>query len=288
MYTLNNIDDDISVGAIIDGRYQVLGKLGSGIFTEVYLAENSQTKKKWAIKVICKQGKTYEQFAGRLSVEIGILNKLSHPALPTIADIVQTDQKLLVIMDYIEGVSLSQIISERGAQSEELVIEWAKQLCDALGYLHSQTPAIIHNDIHPRNMLLKPNGQITLIDFGTAYEYGPNNNVDTTCLGTTFYAAPEKFGGVIDNRTDIYALGMTIYSLITGKDPSEPPYAIYPIRKINSNLSYGLEYIIGKCTARDPKARYQNTKEILFDLNNISKLSSRLKKRSYIRRLFSK
>ena len=109
-------------------------------------------------------------------------------------------------MDYIEGKPLSEALNREGAQPQEKVIEWAKQICDVLGYLHSRVPPIIYRDMKPSNVMLKPDGDIMIIDFGTAREYKSASIADTTCLGTQGYAAPEQFGGQgqTDARTDIY------------------------------------------------------------------------------------
>ena len=136
--------------------------------------------------------------------------------LPSIVDVIDGEGTFLIVMDYIEGNPLNVLVNEQGAQSQEDVIDWAKQLCDVLGYLHSRTPAIIYRDMKPSNVMLKPDGNVMLIDFGTAREYKNKNMVeDTTCLGTQGYAAPEQFGGhgQTDARTDIYCLGATMYHL---------------------------------------------------------------------------
>lgn len=279
---------NMGIGSTIDGTYTIIANLGSGAFTKVYLAENQRTKKKWAIKEIKISHDKYRSFSERLSNEINIVNRLQHPCLPSIADIIQTRDSLLVVMDYIEGVSLSKIIHEKGAQREETVVDWSKKICDALQYLHSRTPPIIHNDIHPKNIMLKPNGDISLIDFGTAMESTLEPDPDTVVLGTTFYTAPERFRGIMDARTDIYSFGMTVYALVSGKDPSAPPYTVCPLRKINPNLSLGLEYIVNKCIARNPLERYQNASEVLDDLEGIDRLTKTLEKKNRIGKLFSK
>ena len=184
-------------------------------------------------------------------------------------------------MDYIQGNSLNKALDEYGAQPQEYVIDWAKQLCDVLGYLHSRTPAIIYRDMKPANIMLKPDGNVTLIDFGTAREFKEKNLADTTCLGTVGYAAPEQFGGMgqTDARTDIYCLGATLYHLVTGMNPCEPPYEIKPIREINPALSSGLERILLKCTQRDPNDRYQSAAELMYALEHYEEIDDIYRKK---------
>ena len=113
--------------------------------------------------------------------ETNILKKLSHPNLPSIIDVIDTEDSFIIIMDYVQGNSLNKALEEYGAQPQEYVIEWAKQLCDVLGYLHSRQPPIIYRDMKPANIMLKPDGNVTLIDFGTAREFKEKNLADTTC-----------------------------------------------------------------------------------------------------------
>lgn len=267
----------LEIGSIIDGKYKILNKVGQGGMSIVYLAMNEKANKQWAIKEVRKDGvKDFELIKQGLIVETDMLKKLSHPSLPSIVDVIEDDDTFLIVMDYIQGNPLSKTLEEYGAQSQENVVEWAKQLCDVLGYLHSRKPPIIYRDMKPANVMLKPDGSITLIDFGTAREYKSKNIADTTCLGTIGYAAPEQFGGMgqTDARTDIYCLGATLYHLVTGMNPCEPPYEIRPIRQINPALSSGLEKIIIKCTQRDPNARYQSCAELMYDLEHFDEMDN--------------
>ncbi len=261
----------LEIGSIVDGKYKILNKIGQGGMSIVYLAMNERANKQWAIKEVRKDGvKDFEVVKQGLIVEIDMLKRLSHPNLPSIIDVIDQKDNFLIVMDYIQGNSLKDRLDEFGAQPQELVIEWAKQLSDVLGYLHTRKPAIIYRDMKPSNIMLKPDGKLTLIDFGTAREYKEKNLADTTCLGTIGYAAPEQFGGKgqTDGRTDIYCLGATLYHLVTGMNPSEPPYEIKPIREINPSLSSGLEKIILKCTQRNPEDRYQNCAELTYGLEH--------------------
>lgn len=272
----------LEIGSLVDGKYKILNKVGQGGMSVVYLAMNEKANKQWAVKEVRKDGvKDFEVVKQGLVAEIDILKKLSHPNLPSIVDVIDSEESFIIIMDYIQGNSLNKALAEYGAQPQENVIEWAKQLCDVLGYLHTRTPAIIYRDMKPANVMLKPDGNVTLIDFGTAREFKEKNLADTTCLGTVGYAAPEQFGGMgqTDARTDIYCLGATLYHLVTGMNPCEPPYEIKPIREINPGLSSGLERIILKCTQRDPNDRYQSAAELMYALEHYEEIDDLYRKK---------
>lgn len=272
----------LEIGSLVDGKYKILSEIGHGGMSIVYMAINEKANKTWAVKEVRKDGVLdFEAVKQGLVVETDMLKKLNHPNLPSIIDVIEDDQVFLIVMDYIEGNSLSKALEEYGAQSQENVIKWAKQLCDVLGYLHSRVPPIIYRDMKPANIMLKPDGNLTLIDFGTAREFKERNLADTTCLGTVGYAAPEQFGGMgqTDARTDIYCLGATLYHLITGCNPSEPPYEIKPIRQINPALSGGLEKIIQKCTQRNPEDRYQTAEELMYALEHYEEIDDKFKKK---------
>ena len=261
----------LEIGSLVDGKYRVLRVVGKGGMSVVYQAVNEKANKIWAIKEVRKDGvQNYEVVKQNLVVETELLKRLNHPNLPSIIDVIDGDGSFLIVMDYIEGNSLSKALETSGAQSQDDVIEWSKQLCDVLGYLHSRNPKIIYRDMKPANVMLKPDGKVSLIDFGTAREFKSSSVEDTTCLGTQGYAAPEQYGGhgQTDERTDIYCLGATMYHLVTGHNPSLPPYEMYPIRQWNPLLSSGLEKIIIKCTQRNPLDRYQNCAELLYALDH--------------------
>ena len=272
----------LEIGSLVDGKYKILNKVGQGGMSVVYLAMNEKANKQWAVKEVRKDGiRDYEVVKQGLVAETDILKKLHHPNLPSIVDVIDTEDSFIIIMDYIEGNSLKDALDEYGAQSQKHVISWAKQLCDVLGYLHSRVPAIIYRDMKPANIMLKPDGNVTLIDFGTAREFKEKNLADTTCLGTVGYAAPEQFGGMgqTDPRTDIYCLGATLYHLVTGMNPCEPPYEIKPIREINPSLSSGLERIIQKCTKSNPNERYQSAAELMYALEHYEEIDDIYRKK---------
>ena len=272
----------LEIGSIVDGKYKILNKIGQGGMSVVYLAMNERANKQWAIKEVRKDGtKDYEVVKQGLIAETDILKRLNHPHLPSIIDVIDCEDTFLIVMDYIEGRTLDYWLKKEGAQPQERVVEWAKQICDVLGYLHSRKPPIIYRDLKPSNVMLKPDGKIMIIDFGTAREFKEQSIEDTKCLGTQGYAAPEQYGGhgQTDARTDIYNLGATMYHLLTGHNPSLPPYEMYPIRQWNPSLSSGLEEIVTKCTQRNPNDRYQSCAELMYALEHFDELDIEYRKK---------
>lgn len=262
----------IHINTIIDGRYKIIREIGRGGTSCVYLAENIRLKNFWAIKEVYKNSEGGFRAGTPIPIaETRILTKLKHSGLPTIIDIINTPQAYLIVMEYIEGISLEKLLEQQGAQPQAKVIEWGKQLCNVLDYLHSCNPPIIYRDMKPANIMLRPNGLLVLIDFGLAREFKRTDRHDTTNLGTYGYAAPEQYGGrgQTDARTDIYCLGVTLYHLVTGKDPCLPPYGIQPIRSINAVLDSKLERIIIKATQFEQNNRYKSVLEMKKDIECI-------------------
>ena len=261
------------IGTVIEGKYEILKLIGKGGMSKVYLAMDNNLNKQWAIKEIVREDRdrNNEVIVQSAIAEANMMKKLDHPCLPRIVDIINHDNVIYVVMDYIEGEPLSKILQQDGAQPQEVVLEWAESLCGVLEYLHSQNPPIIYRDMKPANVMLQPNGNIKLIDFGIAREYKEHNLEDTVALGTKGYAAPEQFGGrgQTDARTDIYCLGVTLYHLLTGHNPCDPPYKLNPLREMNPNLSAGLENIIIKCTQLNPADRYDSCAELLYALRHL-------------------
>ena len=273
------------LGTVLDGKYEILKKVGQGGMSIVYLAMDNRLNKQWAVKEIKNDGsKSTATLLKSLEREANILKDVDHPVLPRIVDIINENGTIYVVMDFVEGKPLSDVLKAEGAQDQNKVIEWGRALASALDYLHSMNPPIIYRDMKPSNVMLKPDGSVKLIDFGTAKEYIVENNADTTALGTRGYAAPEQFGdsqgrGIYntDARTDIYNLGATLYHLVTGKNPCEPPYEIKPIRQWNPTLSSGFDQIIIKCCQLSPEDRYQSCSELLYALDHYNELDNEFK-----------
>lgn len=276
------IDEDIP--RIINGRYELLKLIGKGAMTSVYLAMDKELNMPCAVKISKLSSVNNSDFAREsVSKEAQTIRLFNHPAIPKVIDIVEAPQYIAVVQEYVQGETLNDIIENFSPQPVERVIDWAKQVCDILSYLHSFNPPYIHRDIKPSNLMLEPNGAIKLIDFGIMRAYNLNKTRDTCFLGTRGYAAPEQFAGCgqTDARTDIYCLGMTMYHLLTGLDPKKEGFFAVPLCQVNQKLPKGLEYIVEKCTQLDPINRYQSCAELKNDLNNYQNLPPK-------QRLFSK
>lgn len=281
----------LQIGSIVDGKYKVLNKVGQGGMSVVYLALNEKANKTWAIKEVRKDGvQDFTTVKQGLIAETNILKNLNHKYLPSIVDVIDDGDTFLIVMDYIQGKSLKEVLQNNIEQEGfpipvEEVISWSKQLCDVLYYLHTRPDPIIYRDMKPANVMLKPDGEISLIDFGTARVFKTGNSEDTTCLGTPGYAAPEQYGGKGQSapQTDIYCLGATMHHLITGRNPSATPFNFPRItqcrptlleetpRELHNTL-LGLEMIIEKCTQYDMQNRYQSCAELKYDLEHPEEL----------------
>lgn len=248
--------------------YEIKSLLAHGGMSTVYLAEHKRLRTTcWAVKEVRKQQGIRFDFLA----ESNILKRLNHPMLPHIVDIFEDADSIYIVEDFVEGITLEDLLEQEKDIEEGLGLQWFRDLCGVLKYLHEQEPnPIIYRDMKPSNIMLQPDGTLKLIDFGIAREYKQDSGADTTYVGTKGYAAPEQFGRAqTDARTDIYSLGVTLYHLLTGKSPYEPPYGFVPVRTLNPKLSRGIEHILGKCVQPEPDARYQSVDELLDDLDHI-------------------
>lgn len=263
----------LNPGFILDGKYEIVSVLGQGGMSVVYLAIHQRLGKKWAVKEISREYcENYEVISKQLIIEAELLKKLNHPSLPQIIDIIEKRDVVWLVMDFIEGKTLKQLLNQRKRIEEKVVLSWGKQLCEVLSYLHSRTPPIIYRDLKPDNIMLKENGRLVLIDFGTAREYCyEKNGQDIAYLGTRGYAAPEQYGnmGQTDARTDIYCLGVTLYSLLTGYSLEKPPYRVCSEKYWGENISDKIKEVILRCIQLKPEKRYQNCKELSHALSQV-------------------
>ena len=272
---------------IIDSKYEILKLLNTGgMNSAIYLALDKKLNRQWAIK---KVRKSSSQTTSMLMAEASIMKNLDHPMLPRIVGIEEDPRFFYIIMDFVQGENLKTVVTSSGPQAQDTVVSWGVKLCDVLTYLHGK--GIVYRDMKPANIMLSPDGNIKLIDFGIAREYKENASEDTTALGTEGYAAPEQYEGKgqTDARTDVYGMGITLFQLLTGVNPSSYQENIFSIRLQNPNLSSGLDKIILKCTNKDPKKRYQSTEELKKALLNYRKLDDKFlkKQKKVIKKFFT-
>lgn len=263
--------------------YDIKSLIGQGGMSKVYLAEHKRLHTRWAVKMVTKQQDARFDFLA----EANILKRLQHPMLPRIVDIFEDEANICIVEDFVEGVTLEDLLKQEKKVDEAQGLQWMRDLGGVLRYLHTQRPhPIIYRDMKPSNVMLQPDGSLKLIDFGIAREYKQESSGDTTYIGTKGYAAPEQFGKAqTDARTDIYSLGVTMYHLLTGKSPYEPPYRFVPVRELNSGLSHGIEYILNKCVQPEPENRYQSVDELLYDLEHIYRFDRAYRKYVNTKRL---
>ena len=258
--------------------YKILSEIGHGGMGTVYLVKHETMGVLRAMKAVPKDADTSE-----LPAEVEILTNLEHPCLVKIIDVFEDPCYVYIVQDYIQGINMAKRLEKVRRFSEDDVRKWAKQLCEALRYLHEpkryeHRPSIIHRDIKPGNIMMTPSGDIKLIDFGIAKKFKDAATADSIHIGTLGYAAPEQFNDArTDARTDIYGLGATLHHMITGQKPA--PFALKPARELNKSCSEGLEYIIQKCTQTDPRHRYQSVAELQRDLENIENFGNMRERR---------
>ncbi len=266
-------NDNADLEEIIDNRYKLIRQTGKGASAIVYLAQDIKLNRVCAVKIVKKNTYSNKMAAQESLEEVNKMKLLAHISIPQLYDIYDDDDRLCIVMEFIDGQNLSEIIhSQKNPLDEYIVVSWAKQLCRVLFYLHTLKPPRIFRDLKPANIILQPNGIIKLIDFGTMKNYDESCTEDTVNLGTKGYAAPEQFGGrgQTDARTDIYGLGMTMYHLITGVNPSLPPFEFKPPRYYRKDISAEFERIIMKCIAIERGNRYQSAMDLLNELEKLN------------------
>jgi serine/threonine protein kinase len=194
---------------------------------------------------------THAKAAELFDREARLLIKLDHPHIAKVFDHFPEDNRSYMVLEYIRGQDLRQLVKQNGAQPEEIVLNWARQIASILSYLHSQDPPIIHRDLTPDNLVRKEDDTITLIDFGAANEFV--GNATGTLVGKQAYIAPEQLRGKANPESDIYALGGTMYFLLTGKDP-EALMSSHP-KHLDPEISDNLDALVASCTEMESEDR---------------------------------
>lgn len=270
-------------GIVLRERYKIIALVGQGGAGAVYQAEDLRLEGRMcALKEVRPQPGTSQkaitQAQEQFRREASTLARLDHPTLPKVSDYFSRDGLDYLIMDFVAGRNLKAVLDETRRQNqfldEERVLAWAQQLCDALEYLHSQDPAVLHRDIKPANIKLTPEGRIKLVDFGLVKPLDPEDPRTVTVLqglGSLPYTPLEQYGGELghtDTRSDIYALGATLYHLLTGRAPATAqerfinPNALPPPRSINPQVTARTERAILSAMSMHPGGRPANIGEL--------------------------
>lgn len=257
-------------------KYENLTLIGKGGFSSVYLATDKFTKTSVAIKIIKKNDQLNAPILP-VEREIDILRKLNHINIPKIHSFIDKGSYYILVMDYIEGDTISKCIQEGKPWTEERVINIAMQLISVLQYIHAQ--GYIFCDLKPSNIMLQPNGRIMLIDFGAVQCASDLSHIS---LGTKGFAAPEQYSHEFDTRVDIYAFGITLFYMLTGLSPFEIDISSCNIRDFNPTVSLAMSNIIIKCTQNSPHKRYKSFNEIPLTNNSVV-----WKEKLGLRRLFT-
>jgi len=255
----------LNIGQILNNRYRIDGLVAKGGFGAVYRAYDFALDRPCALK---ENLETDPGAHGQFKLEAKVLGNLSHANLPRVIDhFVIPRQGQYLVMDFVEGENL-QVMLDRvgGPLSESQVLPWIEQICDALSYLHSQDLPIIHRDIKPLNIILLPDGQaVKLVDFGII-KVGSGPTARAARAATEGYSPPEQYHGTTDARSDVYALGATLYALLTGQQPpasTDRAAGVFlpPPRSINPGISPHIESAISKAMALSQADRYQTIDE---------------------------
>jgi serine/threonine-protein kinase len=256
--------------SVLSGRYVILRRVGKGGMGAVYQAADTRILgKTWAIKEMSDAAITNplekQQALAAFRQEALMLARLDHPNLPKVTDHFTEEGKQYLVMDFVEGETLAERLEREGGGPlpADEVLDWARQLCDVLEYLHSQSPPVVFRDLKPGNVMVTPEGTVKLIDFGIARLFKPGKATDTAFFGTAGYAPKEQYGkGQTDARSDVYALGATVHHLLTGKDPTDHPFDFEDIRQLDWGGPAHVADAVMKALSEDADERWQSVAEM--------------------------
>lgn len=276
LHIIQQQEGTLPTRTVLQDRYEILSLQAMGGMGAVYQARDlrfSAVTKTVAVKEM--NNLTSDSRLKRISVqnferEANILASLSHPAIPKIFDFFSEGNRSYLIMEFIEGQSLEDVIEARRKPfSQEEAVGWGLKICDVLAYLHSHKPPVVFRDIKPANLMIMPDDRIMVIDFGIAkvFDHGQRG----TMIGTEGYSPPEQYRGIAEPRGDLYALGATLHHMLSGRDPRlEPPFTFHerPIRLFNPDIEPELDAAITKALAYDMEDRFKSANEMAQALSD--------------------
>ena len=286
------VNSVIVKGTKINDRYQIIKTLGEGGMANVYLAHDTYLDRNVAVKVLRGDLANDEKFVRRFQREALSATSLSHPNIVEIYDVGEDDGQYYIVMEYVDGKTLKQVLKQRGHLSVTEVVDIMLQVTD--GMAHAHDAYIIHRDIKPQNIMMLSNGMIKITDFGVAIALNSTQLTQTnSVMGTVHYIPPEQANGKGSTiRSDIYSMGIMMYELLTGLLPYKGDNAVEialkhlreplpSVRKFDSSIPQSIENVIIKATAKNPKNRYKDAREMHDDLKTALD-ASRVDEKRYV------
>jgi beta-lactam-binding protein with PASTA domain/predicted Ser/Thr protein kinase len=267
---------DSLIDTLFDGRYRIVRKLGAGGMADVYLAEDQELGRRVAIKILNNRHANDAQFIERFRREAKNAAALNHPNIVSIYDRGEAEDTYYIAMEYLDGRTLKELVIGRGPAPVNVAVEYARQILSALRFAHRH--GIVHRDIKPHNVLVDREGRVKVTDFGIARAGTSQMTEAGSIVGTAQYLSPEQArGGEVDQRSDLYSLGVVLYELLTGQTPfdGDTPVEIAmkhlsatprPPSQIRRDVPRDLDMVVMRALAKDPDARYQSADEMEADL----------------------
>ena len=268
------------IGKIINERYKVTKQLGGGGMSRVYLAEDSILKRSVAIKAIRIPSGEKDEAIKRFEREVHNLTQLSHNNIVNVFDVTEDDENFYLVMEYIEGLTLSEFIQKNHPLDVDIILNFINQIIN--GIKHAHDTKIVHRDIKPQNILVDKNQTLKILDFGIAKALSETTMTETNhVLGTVQYLSPEQArGDITDNGTDIYSMGVVLYEMLIGKPPFSGETAVSiaikhiqdPMPNVTderSDIRQALSNVVLKATEKDKMERYQSVREMQNDLETV-------------------
>ena len=269
----------LNPGTYLQGRYEILEKIGSGGMSVVYKAKCHTLNRLVAIKVLKEEFASDENFVSKFKMEAQAAARLSHPNIVNVYDVVDEENLHYIVMELIEGITLKSYIEKKELLDSKEAIGIAIQVAQGIAAAHEQH--IIHRDIKPQNMIISKDGKVKVADFGIARAVSSQTVNSSAAVGSVHYISPEQArGGYCDERSDIYSFGITLYEMVTGRVPFEGDNTVavalahledpvVPPGDYNPQVYPGLEDIILKCTKKKPDRRYGSMEEVIHDLHRV-------------------
>ncbi|MCE5176992.1 MAG: protein kinase [Caldisericales bacterium] len=271
------------IGRTLGNRYKIYDKVGGGGMAEVFLARDTKTGEIVALKILRDQYTEGTDYVERFQREAKSAMKLSHPNICMVKDFGDDDQTYYMVLEFIEGKTLSSVIEEKGPLPVDVAVSYIKQAALALGEAY-RSGIIAHRDVKSQNIMVNPSGQIKMMDFGIAKSRDfATMTTAGSFVGTPEYMSPEQAqGGKVDSRSDMYSLGVVLYEMLAGEVPFEAdtPWGVlnmhiskeaFPLTNLRSDIPEGLVEIIKRMMAKDPDYRFQNPNELVQALDIVMK-----------------